>query len=170
MKLVTALTLTLASLNLSAFSATAASFVAAPLSGQNEVPANESKARGTALFRLSDDGTSIEYRLIVANIENVTMSHIHLAPKGQNGSIVAFLFGPVGAGGGRKDGVLATGTLTAASLAGPLAGRPLSELIDAMRTGGAYVNVHTNDGVDPPNTGPGDIPGGEIRAQIRASE
>ncbi len=148
----------------------AASFVAAPLSGQNEVPANASKARGTAIFDLSADGSKIEYRLIVANIDNVTMSHIHLAPKGQNGSIVAFLFGPVAAGGGRSNGILATGTLTAASLIGPLAGQPLSALIDAMRTGNAYVNVHTNDGVDPPNTGPGDIPGGEIRAQIRASE
>jgi hypothetical protein len=32
--------------------------------------------------------------------------------------------------------------------------------------GNAYVNVHTNDGVDPINTGPGDFPGGEIRGQI----
>jgi hypothetical protein len=27
--------------------------------------------------------------------------------------------------------------------------------------------VHTNDGVAPPDTGPGDFPGGEIRGQIR---
>jgi hypothetical protein len=27
--------------------------------------------------------------------------------------------------------------------------------------------VHTNDGVAPTNTGPGDFPGGEIRGQIR---
>jgi hypothetical protein len=27
--------------------------------------------------------------------------------------------------------------------------------------------VHTNDGVAPPNSGPGDFPGGEIRGQIR---
>ena len=33
-------------------------------------------------------------------------------------------------------------------------------------SGNAYVNVHTNDGVDPPNTGPGDFPGGEIRGQV----
>jgi hypothetical protein len=29
------------------------------------------------------------------------------------------------------------------------------------------VNVHTNDGIDPTNTGAGDFPGGEIRGQIR---
>jgi len=37
-----------------------------------------------------------------------------------------------------------------------------------MRDGGAYVNVHTNDGVAPGNTGPGDFPGGEIRGQLSA--
>ena len=160
--------LALACLTLAATSY-AASFVAAPLSGENEIPANASQARGTAVFGLSFDESLIDFRIIAANIENITMSHIHLAPTGQNGPIVAFLFGPVGAGGGRTNGVLATGTLTAASLVGPLAGHPLSDLIDAMRSGYAYVNIHTNDGVGPPNTGPGDIPGGEIRAQIRPS-
>ena len=38
--------------------------------------------------------------------------------------------------------------------------------LDLLDSGNAYVNVHTNDGVDPVNTGPGDFPGGEIRAQI----
>ncbi|HET6372256.1 MAG TPA: hypothetical protein VFG76_03050, partial [Candidatus Polarisedimenticolia bacterium] len=47
------------------------------------------------------------------------------------------------------------------------AGQSLSVLLTAMRTGGAYVNVHTNDGVGEVNTGPGDFPGGEIRGQIR---
>src|SRR5437667_342610 len=43
---------------------------------------------------------------------------------------------------------------------------PLSDLIAALSTAGAYANVHTNDGVAPTNTGPGDFPGGEIRGQI----
>jgi hypothetical protein len=63
--------------------------------------------------------------------------------------------------------VLAEGTITAANLIGPLAGHPLSDLIADMESGGAYVNIHTNDGVAPTNTGPGDFPGGEIRGQIR---
>lgn len=29
-----------------------------------------------------------------------------------------------------------------------------------------YVTVHTNDGVDGTNSGPGDFPGGEIRGQL----
>ena len=69
-------------------------------------------------------------------------------------------------GGGRVSGVLATGTITAANLTGPLAGQPLSALVDAIDAGNAYVNVHTNDGVAPVDQGPGDFPGGEIRAQM----
>ncbi len=79
---------------------------------------------------------------------------------------MAFLFGSVAPGGGRTNGVLAQGTITAADLVGPLAGHPLSDLISAMRAGNAYVNVHTNDGVGPINTGPGDFSGGEVRGQI----
>ena len=100
------------------------------------------------------------------SIENTVASHIHLGPPGVNGPVVVFLFGPAAPGGGRHDGVLATGTITAANVVGPLAGQPFSALVEAMRTGNAYVNVHTNDGIAPPNTGPGDIPGGEIRADI----
>lgn len=139
----------------------------AHLSGSGEVPANASLGQGQAFFQLSADGTTLSYRLFVANIDNVVASHIHVAPAGVNGPVVAFLFGPAAPGGGRFDGVLATGTITAANLVGPLAGQPLSALLDAMATGNAYVNVHTNDGIAPTGTGPGDLPAGEIRGQIQ---
>jgi hypothetical protein len=138
----------------------------APTSGREEVPARPSRGRGVAIFHLNDAGDELSYKLIASNIENVVQSHIHLAPFGVNGPIVVFLFGPVGAGGGRTDGVLAEGTITAADFVGPLAGHAFSELLDAIRSGGAYVNVHTNDGVGDINTGAGDFPGGEIRGQI----
>ncbi len=136
------------------------------LSGDEEVPARATLAQGQAIFHLSKDGTELHYKLIVANIENVVASHIHVGAAGVNGPVVAFLAGPFSAGGGRTDGVLAKGTITAANLVGPLAGHPLSDLITAMESGNAYVNVHTNDGVAPTNTGPGDFPGGEVRGQI----
>lgn len=145
-----------------------------PLSADEEPPVavvNDSTARGNAIFQLSADGLSLSYRLIVANIENVTQAHIHRAPAGVNGPIVVWLYPstspPAGpAGSGRIDGVIATGTITAANLIGQLAGQPLSALIADIENGNAYVNVHTNaDGNNTP-TGPGDFPGGEIRGQL----
>lgn len=146
------------------------SFVAV-LSGAEEVPARETLARGQAFFQLSDDMQSMSYHLIVANIDNVIMAHIHLGPVGVNGPVVVWLY-PVGGpppaapGGGRFDGVLVTGSFTAANLVGPLAGMSFSALLENMTAGNTYVNVHTDDGMDPPNTGPGDFPGGEVRGQI----
>jgi CHRD domain len=139
----------------------------AHLNGDREVPPRDTQAQGQAIFHLSDDGTALGYKLIVANEDNVVASHIHYGPPGVNGPIVAFLYGPAAPGGGRTDGVLAEGTIGAADLIGPLAGHPLSDLVDALNGNGAYVNVHTNDGVDGINTGPGDFPGGEIRADVR---
>ena len=135
---------------------------------------NNSRAQGQALFELSPDGTELHYKLIAANIENAFMAHIHIGAAGANGPIAVWLFpsttpnapGPLGAG--RTNGVLAEGTITAANFVatGPLGGQPLSALIDAIQAGNAYVNVHTNNGVAPTNTGPGDFPGGEIRGQL----
>jgi hypothetical protein len=141
------------------------------LQGRNEVPMRDTNAQGQAIFRLSDDGNFVDYKLIASNIDNAFMAHIHMGPRTVNGPIVVWLYpstapvpGPVGSG--RHDGVLAEGTFTAANLVGPLAGHPLSDLIAAIQSGDAYVNVHTNDGVDGVNTGPGDFPGGEIRGQL----
>jgi hypothetical protein len=141
----------------------------AHLGGGEEVPLRDTNAVGQTIFHLRDDGAALTYKLIVANIDNVVAAHIHLGPAGVNGPVVAFLAGPFAPAGGRVDGILAEGTITSADLTGPLAGMDLSVLLAAMRTGGAYVNVHTNDGVPPTNTGPGDFPGGEIRGQIRSA-
>jgi hypothetical protein len=145
------------------------------LAGDNEVPpvgvVVDTRAKGQAEFKLSKDGTELHYKLNVSRIENAFMAHIHLAPVGSNGPIVVWLFpgtAPVPGllGAGRQQGKLAEGTITAANLVGPLAGQPLSALVAAIQAGNAYVNVHTNDGVAPTNTGPGDYPGGEIRGQL----
>ena len=136
------------------------------LLGTEENPARITPAHGRANFHVSDDGTSVDYMLVVNEITNVRQSHIHIGQPGTNGPIVVFLYGPVAAGGGPIDGLIARGTFTAANLIGPLAGHDFAELLEAMRTGNAYVNVHTDDGIAPANTGPGDFPGGEIRGQL----
>ena len=128
------------------------------LTGKEEVPARDTNAQGQAIFRINEDGSAISYKINVANIENVTQSHIHLAAAGSNGGIVAWLYPPappLQLIPGRSQGTLGEGEITAASLVGALAGHPLSELITAMQNGGAYVNVHTTQ-----------FPPGEIRGQI----
>ena len=141
------------------------------LKGRYEVPLRNTDAQGQAIFRVSDDGQSVHYKLIASNIDNAFMAHIHMGSSTVAGPIVVWLFpstapvpGPLGSG--RHDGVLAEGTFTAANLVGPLAGHPLSDLLAAIQSGNAYVNVHTNDGQGAANTGPGDFPGGEIRGQL----
>jgi CHRD domain len=141
------------------------------LSGDFEVPVRDTQGQGQAIFHLSSDGTSLEYKLIASNIENVFMAHIHRGAPTENGPIVVWLApstapvpGPTG--GGRTDGVLAEGTITAANLVGPLAGQPLLALVELMNSGRAYANVHTSDGDATPNEGAGDFPGGEIRGNL----
>jgi hypothetical protein len=143
------------------------------LSGDEEAPTVRiTGAHGSANVRLAKDGQSIDFVLEVNDIRNVTMAHIHMQAKGVAGPIVVWFFpsvtstAPLPGGGGEHEGLLAKGTFTAADLRGPLAGHPLSDLIAAIVAGNTYVNVHTDDGVAPPNTGPGDFPGGEIRGQL----
>jgi hypothetical protein len=129
------------------------------LRGSEEVPPADTRAQGQIKVQVSKDGSSLEYRLIVANIQNVTMAHFHLAPAGVNGPVVAWLYPsspPAQLIPGRSSGPLAEGEITAANLVGPLAGQNLSALIEAIQAGDIYVNVHTSQ-----------FPGGEVRGQFR---
>jgi len=140
------------------------------LTGDEEVPPNEARGQGQAIFRLSKDGTSMHYKLIVSNIENVFMAHIHTGAFGTNGPIVVWLYPQCQTGNaavcgrlieGRTQGVLDEGTLTSADVraAGPFTNLTVAQrfaaLIAEIRSGNTYVNVHTTQ-----------LPGGEIRGQL----
>jgi hypothetical protein len=136
----------------------------ATLTGANEVPPVPTTATGNATLSLSGD--QITYTVNVTSpLQNPVVAHIHIAAEGQNGPVRMNLCGtgdpqPACAPGAA---VLATGTN------GTTVGTPaitFDSLLSAMRTGGAYVNVHTDDGQAPPNTGPGDMASGEIRGQV----
>lgn len=131
----------------------------APLSGDEEVPPVDTHARGNATFQLSRDRTELRYRLIFANIFDITQAHIHTAPPGVNGPVVAWLYPdspPPQPIPGRFDGILTEDRITANDLVGPLEEGSLEDLITLMSAGQTYVNVHTS--AHPP---------GEVRGQIR---
>ncbi|HEY5939463.1 MAG TPA: CHRD domain-containing protein [Gemmatimonadales bacterium] len=139
--------------------ATATSFTAT-LSGANEVPAVTTTATGTATFEVV--GSALTYTINATNLQNAILGHIHLAAAGVNGPVRLNLCGtgapePACTSG---TGVVATGTNGAT-----LGGVTFDELLTAMRSGGAYVNVHTNTAGCTPGA-EGCNPGGEIRGQI----
>jgi len=150
---------------------TGAEEVFMPVPPSTATPA-DSRAQGEAIFRVNGDGTSVDFRLIASNIDNVIMSHIHCGLAGANGPIRMWLYpvvGPAGApaasGAGPQNGVLASGTFNPTGVTCPDG----SPLLDAIRAGRTYVNVHTKSHDLPANTnntGPGDFPGGEIRGQL----
>jgi hypothetical protein len=134
--------------------------VTTKLSGAQEVADEpvETRAHGTSKVQLSKDGTELEYWINVAQIENITMAHIHLGPRGENGPVVAWLYPdgpPAQLMPGRSNGRFAAGTLTDDDLVGPMAGGEIADLWEAIRAGNAYVNVHTSQ-----------FPAGEIRGQL----
>jgi len=138
----------------------------AVLSGADEVPARDTLARGVATLQFASDGTELGFRLVVANVQNVVAAHIHCGAPGVNGPVGVTLFSGAAPGGGRTDGVLAAGTLTAPDAGNGCGWADLAAVMTAIESGNTYVNVHTNDGIAPINTGPGDFPGGEIRGQV----
>src|SRR5919112_434684 len=128
----------------------------AELTGGDEVPPVDTNATGIANFQ--DNVQSVNYQLSVNDLVNVTQAHIHRGEEGENGKIVVTLYNST-MPTGPKSGLLSQGNITAASLQGPLAGHPLTDLISIMENGTAYANVHTKD-----------FPLGEIRGQISGGD
>ncbi len=127
----------------------------ANLSGNEEVPPVETKARGEAKFQFSKEGDKLTYTLSASNIKDVTGCGIHKGKKGENGPPVINLFTEP-----RKEDVsgtlLAKGKMEAYLLTGPVKGKSVNSLIQLIETGEAYVNIQTKK-----------HPEGEIRGQIR---
>lgn len=129
----------------------------ANLTGDSEVPPVTTNATGTADFELNDDGDEMSYDLEVEDIEGVLFAHIHQGSDSENGPIVVTLFN-ASEPTDEVDGTLESGTFEAEDFEGPLQGQNMTDLVDAVEGGQAYVNVHTE--VNPP---------GEIRGTIEVA-
>jgi hypothetical protein len=138
-------------------------YVATMLGSNEAAPNNTSTATGTTILTINADNT-VSWTMDLNGIKNMTASHIHApAGPGVNAGVVANLFIPTATVTATLSGRVASGTFGPANV--NLAAISYADLLTAIRTGNAYVNVHTSDGVLPSNTGMGDFPGGEIRGQ-----
>ena len=118
----------------------------AELSGAQEVPGIDTTAAAKIDVQLTSHGT-LRYRLrATADIVGATQAHFHLAGRGQNGTVVAFLL-PFDAAGRnfRRGETIAEGELTDADLiARPGFQNPtIAELVARMKQGRVYANLHT---------------------------
>jgi hypothetical protein len=165
----TSLPVVAAALALTAFAAPAAEVTyKVELSGAANVPDPiKTPATGVLEMTVAANGQSVSYLLTVMDIQNVVEADIHLGPSSANGPLVVKLYHANTPKKGAFSGVLAQGKFDASDLAGSMQGAPLSELLEMFAEGNAYINVHTNDDMEPSNSGPGDYRLGEIRGQIK---
>jgi hypothetical protein len=155
----------------------------ANLIGFREVPANSTVASGDFRAEISDDDTTIHYKLTYSGLEGtVTQAHIHFGQRFVAGGISLWLCQVPGvttdpAGLAPTCPQEATrnnpveGNLTFNNLVGPAAqgidgGTPpvrtpeeFAEIIKAIRAGLTYANVHSTK-----------FPSGEIRGQIKVDD
>ncbi len=124
--------------------ATTTTFVAVLSPVLNPAPGCTNNGRGVAIVTVTEEGT-VDYRLIVANLENVTAAHIHQgSTTGGVGlpDAVAHLYAATSPVDVHDRVVLASGTLTDADLIGIT----LEELTRELLAGTPfYVNVHTDE-------------------------
>jgi hypothetical protein len=131
----------------------------AKMSGSNEVPPVTNAGSGIAVFHILPVGHQevLNYELDLKNITGVTGAQIQSGKQGENGPVVASLFNPGKSGPptGTINGLLTAATLTSSQLTGPLAHKTIDSLVNMIRSGDAYVNIHTTQNQN-----------GEVRGQI----
>jgi CHRD domain-containing protein len=126
----------------------------ATLTGAAERPTPvTTNATGTATVTINDANSTITFSVSVTNLLSPTSSHIHVGTTAEAGPIALSLLATAPPAG-VFTGVLASGTLAGSAVVG---GETFATLVAKIRSGNAYINVHT-----PAN------PGGEIRGQLVA--
>jgi hypothetical protein len=113
----------------------------------------ETTAEAIAWVTIHESGQAVDLRIESTGLDQVIKGHIHAAPVGTNGPHLISFF--EGNNGGWTNPFIRT--MTAADFeAHPEAGYDtFADALDAIRTGNAYVNIHTTP-----------FPQGEIRGQI----
>jgi hypothetical protein len=133
-----------------------------PLTGYQEAtPAGVSSSAGGSFEATIDDAAeTIDYTLSYSGLEaSATQAHVHFGNRFTSGGVSAFLCGGGGKPACPTSSGTVSGTITAADVIGPtaqgIAAGEFDELVDAIRAGVTYANVHSTL-----------FPAGEIRGQI----
>jgi CHRD domain len=126
---------------------------AANLTGQQEVPSVDTKATGEAIFiPVIPFNETIDFYVNTTAIKAATRGHIHIGAQGENGPIIVTLLNYTSP----QDTVTEKHRFTASNLEGPMQGKTIEGLRNAMQNGTTYVNIHTEQNLN-----------GEIRGQIK---
>jgi hypothetical protein len=126
------------------------------LTGAEENPPVTTSARAVARFKLESNGTLTYELWAAAPIIGAMQSHIHLGAYTQNGPIVTFLYSSATPQNFAAGDLIARGSITDANVIARANFTPtVLNLVERMRQGRAYANVHTMAN-----------PGGEVRGQI----
>lgn len=129
----------------------------AQLDGSSEVPAVTTDASGAASASYDATAGELDVTVTAFGIEGVTTAHLHNAPAGENGPVVATLLADVEGGLALSvDGGVARTTITDDDVvaAGDVDGT-VADLVTEIDAGNVYVNVHTAAN-----------PSGELRGQL----
>jgi hypothetical protein len=131
---------------------------------QEATPAGVSSgATGTFEASIDDQSEEVTYTLTYVGLTTpATVAHIHFGNRFTSGGVSVFFCGGGGKSAcpaGTTTEATVTGTFTAADVIGPtaqgIAPGEFGELVDALRAGVTYANVHSTM-----------FPSGEIRGQI----
>jgi len=132
----------------------------AALIGSQEVPPVTTDARAVVDVVLNPDNTLSYVLRALGPITNATQAHIHLGARGQNGPIAVFLYGLTTGENFQPGDIIATGTLSNANvIARPGFAPTISNLVQRIRQGRAYANLHTIQN-----------PAGEVRGQMLVTD
>lgn len=110
--------------------------------GKFEVPPVASDTKAELELEVNKKLTKIKYELEVENGTGIIFAHLHCAPVGENGPVVAFVFGPVPEGV-NVDGDLSKGTITDADIRPTACGSTVAEVVHSIKAGNVYLNVHS---------------------------
>jgi hypothetical protein len=128
------------------------------LSGDQEVPPVVTDTVGSFRLEFNRAKATAEIRLSIIDGVRIRQAHLHCAPVGVNGPIVAFIAGDNAAGYDVDGKWISNATLTDTSISNPACGVTLTDLVASIRAGNVYVNVHSVE-----------HPGGVIRGQLKAA-